>query len=68
MPCGGAEVACGKGNYAAADSLQILAEVYADQCNFDRAAFYQKLAVVFATEQEAHSFSRRMKIITKWIL
>ncbi len=47
-----AQMACGKENYSTADSLQILAEVYADQCNFDRAEFYQKLAVVFASEQE----------------
>ncbi len=47
-----ARMACAKENYATADSLQILADIYASQCNFDRAEFYQKLAVVFASEQE----------------
>jgi hypothetical protein len=32
--------------------LQVLAEAFASQCNFDRAVFYQKLAVIFASEDE----------------
>ncbi len=67
-----AQMACGKGNYATADSLQILAEIYADQCNFDRAEFYQKLAVVFASEQERtqllqtyHDYDKMNTLITE---
>lgn len=47
-----ARVACDKNNYADADSLNILATVYAGQCNFDRAVYYQKLAVIFASEDD----------------
>ena len=47
-----ARTACGKGNFASAESLRILAAIYASQCNFDRAEFYQKLAVIFASEDE----------------
>ena len=31
--------------------MNLLAAVYAAQCNFDRAEFYQKLAVIFATDE-----------------
>jgi len=47
-----AMAACEKGNFAGAGSLSILAAVYAAQCNFDRAEFYQKLAVIFATDEQ----------------
>ena len=47
-----ARTACGKGNFASAESLKVLAAIYASQCNFDRAEFYQKLAVIFASEDE----------------
>ncbi len=47
-----ARTACEKGNFASAESLKILAEIYASQCNFDRAEFYQKLAVIFGSEDE----------------
>ena len=47
-----AQAACEKGNFAGAASLSILAAVYAAQGNFDRAEFYQKLAVIFATDVE----------------
>jgi hypothetical protein len=47
-----ARAACGKENYATGTSLQVLAEAFASQCNFDRAVFYQKLAVIFASEDE----------------
>ena len=47
-----ARTACEKGNFASAESLKILAAIYASQCNFDRAEFYQKLAVIFASEDE----------------
>ncbi len=47
-----ARAACEKGNYTNAESLEILAAIYASQCNFDRAEFYQKLAVIFASEDE----------------
>jgi hypothetical protein len=45
-----AHAACDMGNYANAESLELLAAVYASQCNFDRAVYYQKLAVIFASE------------------
>ncbi len=66
-----ARAACQKGNFASADSLQILAEVYASQCNFDRAEFYQKLAVIFASEDERlqllqtfHEYSKMDELVT----
>ncbi len=66
-----ARTACGKGNFASADSLQILAEIYASQCNFDRAEFYQKLAVIFASEDQRpqllqmfHEYAKMDELIT----
>jgi hypothetical protein len=47
-----ARTACEKGCFASAESLKILATVYAGQCNFDRAEYYQKLAVIFVSEDE----------------
>jgi hypothetical protein len=47
-----ARVACEKGDYTNGGSLQLLAAIYANQCNFDRAEYYQKLAVIFAAEDE----------------
>ena len=52
-----ARTACGKGNFASAESLKVLAAIYASQCNFDRASFYQKLAVIFASEDEPATFT-----------
>ena len=46
-----ANAACEKSNFAGAESLNLLAAVYAARCNFDRAEFYQKLAVIFATDE-----------------
>ena len=47
-----ARAALRKGNYSSAESLKILAMIYASQCNFDRAEFYEKLAVIFISEDE----------------
>ena len=55
-----ARTACGKGNFASAESLKVLAAIYASQCNFDRASFYQKLAVIFASEDERPQLLRTM--------
>jgi hypothetical protein len=55
-----ARTACGKGNFASAESLKVLAAIYAGQCNFDRAEFYQKLAVIFASEDERPQLLRAM--------
>jgi hypothetical protein len=55
-----ARTACGKGNFASAESLKVLAAIFASQCNFDRAEFYQKLAVIFATEDERPQLLRTM--------
>ena len=33
-------------------TARIMAEIYASQCNFDRAQYYQKLAVIFASEDD----------------
>jgi hypothetical protein len=49
---GSAHAACDLGNYANAESLKLLAAVYASQCNFDRAEYYQKLAVIFTSEDD----------------
>jgi tetratricopeptide (TPR) repeat protein len=55
-----ARTACGKGNFASAESLKVLAAIYASQCNFDRASFYQKLAVIFASEDERPQLLRTL--------
>jgi hypothetical protein len=47
-----AHAACDRGNYTNGESLKLLAAVYASQCNFDRAEYYQKLAVIFASEDD----------------
>jgi hypothetical protein len=49
-----AQTACEKGNFAGTESLKILAAIFASQCNFDRAEFYQKMATTFASDNERH--------------
>jgi hypothetical protein len=49
-----AQTACEKGNFAGTESLKILAAIFASQCNFDRAEFYQKMATTFASDDERH--------------
>ena len=44
--------ACLKLNFAGADELELFASIYSAQCNFDRAAYYQKLAAIFASDDE----------------
>ena len=47
-----AQTACEKGDFANTESLKILAAIFAAQCNFDRAEFYQKLATTYASNDE----------------
>jgi hypothetical protein len=47
-----AQSACEKGDFANTESLKILAAIFAAQCNFDRAEFYQKLATTYASDDE----------------
>ena len=47
-----AKTAVEKGNFADTESLKILAAIFAAQCNFDRAEFYQKLATTYASDDE----------------
>ena len=47
-----AETACRIGNLANTESLKILAAIFAAQCNFDRAEFYQKMATTYASDDE----------------
>ena len=44
--------ACLALNFAGADELELLASIYSAQCNFDRAAYYQKLAGIFASDDD----------------
>jgi hypothetical protein len=55
-----AETACQKGNLANTESLKILAAVFAAQCNFDRAEFYQKMATTFASDDERRQIFRTL--------
>ena len=49
-----AQIACEKGNLAGTESLKILAAIFAAECNYDRAEFYQKLAATFASDDDRH--------------
>jgi hypothetical protein len=44
--------ACLKLNFSGADALVLYASIYSAQCNFDRAAYYQKLAAIFVSDDE----------------
>ena len=60
-----ARIACGKANFSSGGSLQVLAETYASRCNYDRAEYYQKLAVIFATEDERPQLLQTFRDYTK---
>ena len=47
-----ARAACETDSYTDSDSLKLLALIYAAEGNFDRAEYYQKLAVIFAREDD----------------
>ena len=46
------QTACLKLNFAGADALELLASIYSAQCNFERAAYYQKLAAIFVSDDD----------------
>jgi hypothetical protein len=45
-------VVCLKQCFSGADELELLASIYSAQCNFERADYYQKLATIFAAEDD----------------
>lgn len=44
--------ACLELNFSGAEELELLASIYSSLCNFDRAAYYQKLAAIFASDDD----------------
>ena len=56
-----AYTACEKEDFAQIPSLQLLAEIHATLCDFDRAQRYQKLAVTYADDNERPAILDKLK-------